>query len=141
MPCEFNAHFIRPASPAARFVPQQPFNPDSGSLRCLDMAASWISTCAHHHCPCATDEVPPVLPSRVLDLGRAGDMIKLVDGSGRSARYACLSYRVSMQLACSDRATNLPSLDFTKTYFTHLCVYLFFCSGAHRCPLSRREIP
>jgi hypothetical protein len=80
-------------SPWEHQIPLRPMDWDSGSLRCLNVAKGWLTDCVENHEECLKGTT--TLPSRVLDISCSGDLIKLVDGSGLSGRYASLSYCVS----------------------------------------------
>lgn len=81
------------ASPLAAICPMRPFHEESGCKYNLDVAAAWVQTCCQEHEKCRTGPGP--LPTRVLHVGTAGDMIRLVDGSSMTGEYSCLSYCVS----------------------------------------------
>ncbi|TVY80634.1 hypothetical protein LSUE1_G004553 [Lachnellula suecica] len=68
----------------------QPMTPNSGDQNSLDLAASWLEGCVNRHEKCAKGDA--LLPSRILDISAAGDMIKLLDSEGISGKYASLSY-------------------------------------------------
>ena len=80
-------------SPGNQKFPLLPMNWNSDSTRSLEVAKSWLRNCIENHENCA--EGTPTLPSRVLDISSSNDIIRLVDGSGLSGRYASLSYCVS----------------------------------------------
>lgn len=72
----------------------RPLEPDSASSPSLDFVDSWLRKCTTEHHAGRCSEESTVLPTRVLDIGSDGDIIKLVDGTDLTGRYACLSYCV-----------------------------------------------
>ncbi|KAE9363904.1 HET-domain-containing protein [Stipitochalara longipes BDJ] len=69
----------------------RPMERDSGSRQSLDTAASLLSNCIEKHKRCAKEMTP--LPSRVLDVGSTGDMIRLIDcPTDLRGRYISLSH-------------------------------------------------
>lgn len=74
----------------------RPLELDSASHPSLDFVASWLQKCTSEHPKekrCSEEST--VLPTRVLDIGSHGDIIKLVDGNHQTGKYASLSYCVS----------------------------------------------
>ncbi|KAH8684290.1 heterokaryon incompatibility protein-domain-containing protein, partial [Tricladium varicosporioides] len=61
-----------------------------GSQHSLDIAASLLSNCVEKHERCGQEIT--ALPSRVLDVGLTGDMIRLIDSRGLSGKYISLSH-------------------------------------------------
>ena len=56
----------------------------------------WISDCIINHCPsekgfCDSPDLP-YLPSRVVEVGLANGIMKLIETNGAKGRYVCLSY-------------------------------------------------
>lgn len=84
---------LHTASPLAEIYLMRPFHEYSGSKHSLDVAAGWVQTCCDEHEKCRNGPAP--LPTRVLDVGSAGDLIRLMSGSGITGQYSCLSYCVS----------------------------------------------
>lgn len=82
------------ASPWADVFITRPFETDSKSTQCLDLAASWMRTCLEEHGNCS--QGISILPTRVLDVGPTCDVIRLIDGLGQPGQYACLSYCVCL---------------------------------------------
>lgn len=52
-----------------------------------------MKECSEDHQECLKE--PSLLPTRILDAGAEGDVIRLVDGLHRTGLYVCLSYCVS----------------------------------------------
>lgn len=95
--CVAHGDVLFPESPLKDQFRLRPLDPDSGSSRSLDRAASCVQKCFDDHEE-RSDTSDVSLPSRVLDVETEGDTITLVDGSsisGSSGKYACLSYCVS----------------------------------------------
>jgi hypothetical protein len=65
----------------------------SGDSASLGRVAQRLRTCETSHKGCLRDDLG-VLPTRILDLGdqSTSRAIRLVEGNGRSGRYAALSY-------------------------------------------------
>ncbi|KAH7311231.1 heterokaryon incompatibility protein-domain-containing protein [Stachybotrys elegans] len=79
---------VEPGSPLATTISARPFQPDSGSLQCLDVAAAWLTNCHEKHQLCSNQD--SILPARILDLNTT---IKLIEpAAGTKGRYACLSH-------------------------------------------------
>ncbi|RYP71211.1 hypothetical protein DL769_004731 [Monosporascus sp. CRB-8-3] len=98
-------------SPLAWKYALRPVERDSGSEKSLDVAVAWLERCVGTHERCRRrgrlvaardsdpEDAPPLLPSRVLDIGTGTDndntLIKLIDctsPTGLRGHYACLSY-------------------------------------------------
>ncbi|KAK8172896.1 hypothetical protein BKA80DRAFT_264119 [Phyllosticta citrichinensis] len=79
---------LHPGTPLASQLPLRPVETDSGSWQGLDRVNSWLEDCVKKQ----TMSGEPSLPSRMLDINSDSSDIRLVRGSGRSGRYACLSY-------------------------------------------------
>lgn len=95
--CEVVDDMLFPDSPLKDEFRVRPMDPDSGSSRGLDWAASWVQECVDNH-PSCSDGDNVLLPSRILKVEAEGDTITLVDGSsvsGSIGKYTCLSYCVS----------------------------------------------
>ncbi|KAI3323499.1 HET-domain-containing protein [Xylariaceae sp. AK1471] len=114
-------------NPPAGALKLRPMDLDSGSPHSLGIAASFLLTCDRDHESCVGGESP--LPSRLLDLGEAGDVIKLVDTKGQVGEYACLSYcwgpaphfttsRESMEA----RQAGIRLTDLPKTYLDAITI-------------------
>lgn len=72
----------------------RPLEPDSASGPSLEFVASWLQKCTTEHNTGRCSEESTALPTRVLDIGSNGHIIKLVDGTHQTGRYASLSYCV-----------------------------------------------
>lgn len=72
----------------------RPLEPDSASDPSLEFVTSWLQKCTTEHPTGRCSEESTVLPTRVLDVGSGGDIIKLIDGTHQTGRYASLSYCV-----------------------------------------------
>lgn len=72
----------------------RPLETDSASDQSLELVASWLQKCTSEHASGRCSEESTVLPTRVLDIGSHGDIIKLVDGTHQRGKYASLSYCV-----------------------------------------------
>jgi hypothetical protein len=102
-----------PDSPLKNLFCLRPVDPDSGSLRSLDRAATLVQNCVGNHQQCS-DGNAVVLPSRVLDVKEDGNIITLLDKisiAGRNGKYACLSY-------CVSPSSNKMSLSMLKSSMT-----------------------
>jgi hypothetical protein len=83
---------VEAGSDLASKFPLRPIERDSGSRESLDVAAALVSNCIEKHERCAKEVTP--LPSRVLDVGSTGDIIKLIDcPADLRGRYISLSHR------------------------------------------------
>ncbi len=73
---------------------QPPFDPSTDAV--FDSAKAWIETCCRSHKQCRIRgwSGPPLLPTRVIDVGvRDAPTVRLhVSASGEVGEYACLSY-------------------------------------------------
>lgn len=72
-------------------------NEDSGDPTTLSIAKDWVDSCVKHHNLCGPPrgQQPPLLPTRVLDLGPPGSTgpVKLLElVQGQRGKYAALSY-------------------------------------------------
>ena len=77
--------------PLAHRFPLRPVQRNSGLLQTLDVAAAWVDGCANDHENCPGSDA--LFPSRVLDVGSDGDIIKLVEPeAGSKGKYASLSH-------------------------------------------------
>ncbi|KAF4636111.1 hypothetical protein G7Y89_g1979 [Cudoniella acicularis] len=82
---------VEAGSVLASKFPLRPLERDSGSRQSLDIAASLVSNCIEKHEQCSGDVT--LLPSRVLDVGSTGDMIRLIDcPAGLRGKYISLSH-------------------------------------------------
>jgi hypothetical protein len=74
----------------------KPIAPDGGSTGWVCRAQEWLDDCLKNHKSCKTEIGPFALPTRVLEIfDLAADStcsIRLVDGKGRVAPFAALSY-------------------------------------------------
>lgn len=74
--------------------PARPLVRDSASIYNLDIVATWLRRCMEGHKNAECSKSSTTLPTRVLDVGVTGDIVRLVDGSQHRGRYASLSYCV-----------------------------------------------
>lgn len=58
----------------------------------LTVAKDWMIECNKNHPSCKEPTDPPILPTRVIDVGAQGQDPRLVDGSGQRSHYATLSH-------------------------------------------------
>lgn len=58
----------------------------------LELAQYWLKRCSDLHVPCQPCTQPTKLPFRILQV-IARDRVRLIDGTGTTAVYACLSYK------------------------------------------------
>lgn len=88
------------ANPLAEIFPARPLVQDSASIFNLDLVATWLRRCAEGHTNEECSKSSTKLPTRVLDVGVVGDIIRLVDGDQYEGKYAALSYCVrSVQMS------------------------------------------
>ncbi|KAB5540401.1 heterokaryon incompatibility protein-domain-containing protein [Coniochaeta sp. 2T2.1] len=66
---------------------------DLGSKVYFDLAKQWLNNCRTSHSACNTAD-PPALPTRVIDVGSAGDPLvpRLISSKGLRAEYVALSH-------------------------------------------------
>ncbi|KAI8632545.1 HET-domain-containing protein [Xylariaceae sp. FL1651] len=115
-------------SSSARALRLRPMDLDSGSLQSLDIAASFVQTCIQNHERCTSGD--SALPSRILDLGEAGDVIKLVGNTeGQVGKYACLSYCwgeaphfTTTQESIEARRAGIRLTDLPRTFFDAIMI-------------------
>lgn len=88
-----DSQFGLSVSPLSAKISAQPVDTYSGSINCLDLAATWVKECTSGHLRCANGDISS-LPTRILDVKPAGDVVTLVDGADKSGLYVCLSYCV-----------------------------------------------
>ncbi|CAM1506890.1 Fc.00g065310.m01.CDS01 [Cosmosporella sp. VM-42] len=69
-----------------------PISGYTGSDAAFEKIFSWFRSCATNHKSCGDHSTMPVLPTRVIDITKQGEM-KLVDGNGIRSHYVCLSHR------------------------------------------------
>lgn len=86
--------YIFAANPLAHLFPARPLVRDSASIYNLDLVARWLRRCIEGHANTQYSKLSTTLPTRVLDVGVAGDIIRLVDSGQREGKYAALSYCV-----------------------------------------------
>lgn len=91
-----HANLIITENPLAGIFPARPLIRDSGSSYNLDIVATWVARCTEGHKNEAWDcsKTSTILPTRVLDVGITGGIIRLVNGDQHQGKYATLSYRV-----------------------------------------------
>lgn len=82
------------ANSLAEVFPTRPLVRDSASVSNQDLVAAWLRRCAEGHKNKECSKLSTTLPTRVLDVGFAGDIIRLVDGGQYKGKYAALSYCV-----------------------------------------------
>jgi hypothetical protein len=58
----------------------------------MELAKYWLKRCSELHVPCQPCTQPAELPLRVLQV-IARDSVRLIEGTGVTAVYACLSYK------------------------------------------------
>lgn len=88
------------ANALADVFPTRPLVRDSASIANPDLVAAWLGRCAEGHKNKECSQLSTTLPTRVLDVGVAGDIIRLVDGAQYEGPYAALSYCVrSVQMS------------------------------------------
>lgn len=93
----------------------RPLELDSASDASLDFVASWLQKCTREHATGRCSQGSTVLPTRVLDIGSQGDIIKLVDVTDQMGKYASLSYCVSEQTKTIEmRFWRLNMIPYTK---------------------------
>jgi hypothetical protein len=78
-------------SPAAEFVSNRPPILDVASQPSYDQTREWLQYCdSHHECYAASER--SFAPTRVIDVGMADDVPKLIQPHSHSCHYAALSY-------------------------------------------------
>ncbi|RYP13316.1 hypothetical protein DL767_010802 [Monosporascus sp. MG133] len=129
-------------SPLAWKYALRPVQRDSGSEKSLDVAVAWLERCVGTHERCRRrgrliaardsdpEDAPPLLPSRVLDIGTGTDndsaLIKLIDctsPTGRRGHYACLSHcwgsattMTTTRESYVSRTSGIPLSDLPATF-------------------------
>ncbi|KAF1998634.1 HET-domain-containing protein [Amniculicola lignicola CBS 123094] len=81
----------------SRYLLADSIFPYSGSPECLGLCRSWLEDCCSQHVTCKQLNVAlNVLPTRVIDVEAEDDKgnarPRLVDGQGRTEKFAALSY-------------------------------------------------
>jgi hypothetical protein len=70
-----------------------PLDPNLGSQTNFDIAKGWLADCCNNHDTCPDSNVPPMLPTRVLEVGPiSSPTCRLVQSSGEKGQYAALSH-------------------------------------------------
>ncbi|RYP53734.1 hypothetical protein DL768_001334 [Monosporascus sp. mg162] len=129
-------------SPLAWKYALRPVERDSGSEKSLDVAVAWLERCVGTHERCRRrgrlvaardldpEDAPPLLPSRVLDIGTGTDndntVIRLIDctsPTGLRGHYACLSYcwgstttMTTIKESYVSRTSGIPLSDLPATF-------------------------
>ncbi|KAK3495237.1 heterokaryon incompatibility protein-domain-containing protein [Neurospora hispaniola] len=121
---ESNLHVYQDSGNLTRLAPSPPLTP--WSEPCVKRLKQWLSMCLQRHGPqCCTmrsgeeidESLPPILPSRVIDVGSLSGSVgaRLVESDGKRGYYTALSYCWGSSLK-ADR----PYLTTTKTLEKHL---------------------
>jgi hypothetical protein len=78
-------------SPTAEFISNRPPILDVASQASYDQTREWLQYCdLHHDCYAASETT--FTPTRVIDVGTADDIPRLIQPRDHSCRYAALSY-------------------------------------------------
>jgi hypothetical protein len=103
-------------------IPLPALDRDSGSSRSLDLAAAWVRECVDEHPNCGGSS--GTLPTRVLDAGASGDVVKLIETNASEGTYAALSYcwgnsssnLTTTRASYKARLCGMPLSDMPKTF-------------------------
>ncbi|KAF2273808.1 HET-domain-containing protein [Westerdykella ornata] len=106
------------------FATSKRTSPGTDSEEALGKMKEWIEECVAEHSDylCQAPE-HPILPKRVVDVGRSNEDVKLVETNGEKGQYICLSHCwgptqiITTKLATlEDRKKGIPWSELSKTF-------------------------